>query len=240
MKRLFTTIVVFAALLVASVAILAQGSVAGTWDMTIESPQGKRTIVLIIANDGGKYSGKVKTQQGEAPLKSVAVNGSDVTLVMEREIQGQAVEFTFKGKADKGKMGGDADFGGFAQGTWEAVPHKEDAASPAPATPPPAAAGAVNVTGTWNAAVETSQGSGTPTFTFKQDGEALTGTYSGQLGEAPLKGTVKGNDIMFSVKVSYSGQDLELKFSGKIEGNSMKGKATYDQLGEATWSAKKK
>ena len=239
MKRLFTTIVVFAALLVASVAVLAQGSVAGTWDMTIESPQGKRTIVLIIANDGGKYSGKVKTQQGEAPLKSVAVNGSDVTLVMEREIQGQAVEFTFKGKAEKGKMGGDADFGGFAQGTWEAVPHKEDAASPAPSSAP-AAAGAMNVTGTWEASVETSQGSGTPTFNFKQDGETLTGTYTGQLGTAPLKGTVKGNDIMFSIKVSFSGQDFELKYSGKIEGNTMKGKADYGQLGEATWSAKKK
>src|SRR5262249_36819310 len=105
MKRLFTTIFVFAALIIATSVVMAQGSgsLAGTWDMTIESPQGKRTIVLIIANDGGKYSGKIKTQQGEAPLKSVAVNGSDVTIVMEREIQGQPVEFTFKGKAEKGK-----------------------------------------------------------------------------------------------------------------------------------------
>ncbi len=211
---------------------------AGSWDMTIDSPQGKRTILLIIANDGGKYSGKVKTPQGEAPLKSVAVNGSDVTLVMEREVQGQQMEFTFKGKASKDKMGGDADFGGFASGTWEAVPHKGEAASAAPATAP--AGGATNVTGAWSGSVETSQGSGTPTFTFKQDGETLTGTYSGQLGDAPLKGTVKGNDIAFSAKVSFSGQDLELKFTGKIEGNTMKGKANYDQLGEATWSAKKK
>ena len=50
----------------------------------------------------------------------------------------------------------------------------------------------VNVTGTWVFQVETSAGAGSPTMTFKQEGEALTGKYSGQLGEADLKGTVKG------------------------------------------------
>ena len=34
-------------------------------------------------------------------------------------------------------------------------------------------------------------------MTFKQDGEKLTGHYSGQLGEADLTGTVKGQDIEF-------------------------------------------
>lgn len=239
MKRVLTAICLLAALLTASASLFAQSNLAGSWDMTIESPQGKRTILLVVTNDGGKYAAKIKTQQGDAPLKSMDVKGNDVTIVMQREIQGQQVEFTFKGKADKGKMGGDADFGGFAQGTWEAVPHKEDGAASAPASAP-AAGGAMNVTGAWEASVETSQGSGTPTFNFKQDGETLTGTYTGQLGTAPLNGTVKGNDITFTVKASFSGQDIELKYSGKIEGNTMKGKANYGQLGEATWSAKKK
>ena len=44
----------------------------------------------------------------------------------------------------------------------------------------------VDVTGKWAFAVETAAGSGTPTMTFKQDGEKLTGHYSGQLGEADL------------------------------------------------------
>ncbi len=221
----------------ASAPAQSTAGAAGNWDMTIESPQGKRTIQLIIKDEGGKYSATVKTPQGEAPLKSIAVSGSDIKLVMVREVQGQEMVMTYTGKVASGKMGGDADFGGLATGTWEAVPRKEAAAAPAA---PAAGTSAINVTGTWSATVETAQGSGNPSFTFKQDGEALTGTYKGQLGEGPLKGTVKGNDIAFTIKVNAQGQDLELTYTGKIESkDGMKGKVVLGQLGEGTWTAKK-
>ena len=45
-----------------------------------------------------------------------------------------------------------------------------------------AQAGKINLTGAWTFTVNTSAGSGTPTITLKQDGETLTGHYSGQLG----------------------------------------------------------
>ena len=70
---------------------------------------------------------------------------------------------------------------------------------------PPAAAGQaakIDVTGKWTFTVETSAGSGTPTVTLKQDGEKLTGTYSGALGEAKLTGSVKGDAIEFSFEPS--------------------------------------
>src|ERR1035441_1118520 len=51
---------------------------------------------------------------------------------------------------------------------------------------------AADLTGTWEFNVETDMGFGTPIMTFKQDGNKLTGTYKGQLGEAPLQGTVNG------------------------------------------------
>jgi hypothetical protein len=41
-----------------------------------------------------------------------------------------------------------------------------------------------DVSGTWNAKVETDAGSGTLIFVSKQSGEKLSGTYSGVLGEA--------------------------------------------------------
>src|SRR5262250_1419307 len=59
-----------------------------------------------------------------------------------------------------------------------------------------AVAFAADVTGTWNATVDLGGGQGgTPTFVLKQDGEKLTGTYSGALGESPVTGTIKGSDI---------------------------------------------
>jgi hypothetical protein len=143
-------------------------------------------------------------------------------------------------------MKGDADFGGFATGTWSAVPHKEDAASPAapatPATAPPAGGtSAMNITGVWNFAVETPGGSGAPVFTLKQDGENVTGTYKGQLGESAVTGTVKGSDVKLTIKVSPQGEEMTITYTGKIDGkDSMSGKANFGSLGEGTWTAKKK
>jgi len=99
----------------------------------------------------------------------------------------------------------------------------------------------VNVTGEWAFTVETPQGSGTPTFTFKQEGEKLTGNYKGQFGEAPLTGTVKGGEIKFTIKISAQGQELTITYTGKVESkDSMKGTAVLGEIGEATWTAKRK
>ncbi len=92
-----------------------------------------------------------------------------------------------------------------------------------------------NVTGKWDFNVETSMGSGSPKFEFKQDGETLTGTYEGQLGQAKLAGTVKGSDISFKFSVELG----EISYAGTIlEDGTMKGKV---KLGDAdgTFTAKK-
>ena len=248
MKRILgvTFILAVLALSVAPARPLAfqSASVAGSWDVTIDSPQGQRTVVMVIKKDGEKLTGVMKSQTGERPLDSVAVKGDEITWVITRQVGGQDMVMTYKGKVEKDSMKGDADFGGLATGTWSAVPHKEEAAgaSSGPTAPPPAAsAGATNISGAWDFAVETSAGSGSPTFTFKQEGENLSGTYKGQFGEAPLTGTVKGDDVKFSIKISAQGQNMTVTYAGKITGkDSMKGTAAFGELGEGTWTAKKK
>src|SRR5207248_11596733 len=82
-----------------------------------------------------------------------------------------------------------------------------------------------DVSGKWLFNVETSAGSGTPTITLKQDGEKLTGHYSGQLGEADLTGTVKGQDVSFKFTVDVQGNNLDCTYSGSAEAkDAMKGK----------------
>src|SRR6266540_1378178 len=91
----------------------------------------------------------------------------------------------------------------------------------------------VDVTGKWAFNVETSAGSGTPTMTFKQDGEKLTGKYSGQLGEADITGTVKGSDVAFTYNVDAGGQMINFKYAGTVENkDSMKGKLEAAGLGD--------
>lgn len=96
-----------------------------------------------------------------------------------------------------------------------------------------------DVSGTWKLMVETQAGTGEPSVILKQDGENITGTYKGRFGEAPLKGTIKGNDIKFNFKVSGQGQELEIEYSGTVDGNTMKGKVKLGDLGEGTFTGKK-
>ena len=103
-----------------------------------------------------------------------------------------------------------------------------------------AQAAKVDVTGKWAFSVETSAGTGTPTMTFKQDGEKITGHYSGQLGEADLSGTVQEQEISFSFSVDAQGTRLDITSSGTIAGkDSMKGHVVITGLGEGSWTAKR-
>lgn len=100
---------------------------------------------------------------------------------------------------------------------------------------------AVDVTGDWAFSVETGQGSGTPAIAFKQSGETLTGTYTGQLGSSPFTGTVKGNAIQFAFSLDVQGQTLDVAYTGTVEGATMKGAVSMagGQL-SGTFTAKKK
>ena len=99
----------------------------------------------------------------------------------------------------------------------------------------------LDVSGAWAITVETAQGTGTPGATFKQDGEKLTGTYSSQIfGEQPLTGTVKGNAITFTFKGTVEGTTLTVTYSGTVDKETMKGKVTLGELGEGTFTAKRK
>jgi hypothetical protein len=98
----------------------------------------------------------------------------------------------------------------------------------------------VNVTGDWAFTVQTDQGGGNPTITFKQDGEKLSGKYDGQLGQADLTGTIKGNAIHFTFTVDVQGQSAPVTYDGTVEKNTMKGKMDIAGMVNGTFTATKK
>jgi hypothetical protein len=99
---------------------------------------------------------------------------------------------------------------------------------------------AQDISGNWEFSVDTAAGSGSPSFVFKQDGEKLTGTYTGLFGKADLTGTVKGDQIEFKFDFSYSGQSGVAHYTGTVESpKKMKGKVEIGDLGEGTWTATK-
>jgi hypothetical protein len=96
-----------------------------------------------------------------------------------------------------------------------------------------------DASGTWLMSVETQAGTGNPTFTLVQKGDQLSGTYKGQLGEAPVTGTVKGNDITITYKINAQGQDLEVVYTGTLDGDKVSGKVKLGSFGDGTFTGKK-
>jgi hypothetical protein len=78
---------------------------------------------------------------------------------------------------------------------------------------------------------------------LKLDGEKLTGTVSGQSGDAAIKeGKLKGEEVSFQVTREFNGAQYTVKYVGKISGDTIKGK-TESQMGGQTqshdWEAKR-
>lgn len=96
-----------------------------------------------------------------------------------------------------------------------------------------------DVAGEWDLIVESQMGTGTPHFSLRQQGSKLSGTYQGQLGEAPVTGTVKGNEITINFRADAQGMDMDVTYSGTVEGATMKGTVKLGDLGEATFTGKK-
>lgn len=98
----------------------------------------------------------------------------------------------------------------------------------------------INVSGKWRFQVETDQGTGAPEFDLKQEGERLTGTYTGLFGTQPIMGTVKGNRLSMTIEGDYNGQTVVSTYEGKITNfHSMEGIVNFNEQIEATWTAKK-
>ena len=231
MKALLCAVI----LLAASAATAAD--LTGAWNMTLETPNGPGTPTAEFKQDGNKLTGTYKGRFGESKLEGT-VDDKSVKFQVKANFQGNEFVITFNGTIESdGTLKGKADFGGQAEGTWTGK--RASGAAPA-AGAKAASAVAVNVTGKWDFAVETSAGAGSPNFEFKQEGEKLTGTYSGQLGKANLEGTVKDRNIEFKFAVDVGGNNGTVVYKGTIEQDgTLKGKVELAGLGEGTFTGKR-
>ncbi len=86
------------------------------------------------------------------------------------------------------------------------------------------AAAAADVTGTWELTMTTQRGERTSEVTFEQDGENLVVKTTGMGGEEVTgKGTLKGNDIEWTITRSTQRGEFSMTYKGKVEGNKMTG-----------------
>lgn len=235
MKKILSVLSVFALAMMTAASVAAQSPAAGEWDVAMNTPGGTRNFKMKLKVDGEKLTGEVGRDTGTLPLTGTA-KGNDIQFSYTVKYNDNDLVLTMTGKIDGDAIKGTVSFGGMAEDEWSA---KRSGAAAVTAAAAAASSAKVDVTGAWDVEVQTDQGSGNPAFTLKQEGEKLTGNYKGLLGESALTGTVKGDKIEFSFKVSGQVEGT-VTYTGTTDGKTMKGKVSLAGVGEGTFSGKKK
>ena len=83
---------------------------------------------------------------------------------------------------------------------------------------------ASDLNGKWVAQVQGQNGqTRETTFNFKVEGSKLTGTVSGRQGDNPISdGTIKGDDVSFTVTANFNGNQVKSLYKGKVSGDELK------------------
>ncbi len=82
---------------------------------------------------------------------------------------------------------------------------------------------AADINGAWAATFDTQIGEQHYTYTFKADGEKLTGTAKNDRGSTEItQGTIKGDDVSFVETIDFQGNTIVINYTGKISGDEIK------------------
>ena len=91
---------------------------------------------------------------------------------------------------------------------------------------------AADIDGKWTAQVPGRNGTMETTFTFKAEGEKLTGSVSGRNGDTAIsEGKISGSDISFVVVREMQGNTFKMVYKGKLAGGEIKFTRTFDGAG---------
>ncbi len=103
--------------------------------------------------------------------------------------------------------------------------------------------GAESPTGTWKWEVKVNDQTIELSLKLKQDGDKLTGALTGPGGETEIQdGKSKDGDLSFTVVRERNGQKMTFKYTGKVSGDTIKGKTDIDRDGQTSsrdWDAKR-
>jgi hypothetical protein len=178
------TVAVVLFLLLSSVAADAQ-TLDGVWKGTRSGPNGDFELTFTFTIKGDTLAGDVSSQMGTIPLENGKIHGNQFSY-----------DISFNGRvfSNTGIMDGDVVKITGSRRPEPMILHKVKDVS--------------KINGAWLTKVSGPQGDMELTFTFKVDGNSLTGSDSSAMGSIPLtNGVVHGNDFSFDI------QTQEMKIS---------------------------
>ena len=92
--------------------------VAGTWDITVTSPQGENRASMTVTQSGATLEGTMATEMGTVQVTDGRIMGERVTFSIAVPISGQTTTIVFRGTVDGNRMTGTADLGAMGSATF--------------------------------------------------------------------------------------------------------------------------
>src|SRR5262245_18154368 len=91
-----------------------------------------------------------------------------------------------------------------------------------------------DATGTWKWVRKSPDGQESEiTASVKQEGNKLTGKVTTEAGKIDIKnGSVVDGNVSFEINIDAGGSEIHVKFTGKLQGDSIKGKAEITRDGK--------
>ncbi len=100
-----------------------------------------------------------------------------------------------------------------------------------------------NAAGAWKWSMTRNGETRETTLTLKMEGNKLTGTVTGRNGETPIQDAkCADGTVSFTVVREINGQKMATKYTGKISGDTIKGKRESERNGQTQsrdWEAKR-
>jgi hypothetical protein len=172
------TSITFLLLLVLSIASNAQ-KLDGNWKGQMIGPNGDFELFFTFKVDADTLRGNVSSERGSIPIENGKVNGNEFSF--DVNVNGQVINNTGVLDGDIIKLSAP-----MMDQPMELSRVKEEP----------------KIDGKWIGKVSGPQGEFELTFTFKVDGDTLTGENSSTMGEIDLtNGNVNGNDFSFDVEL---------------------------------------
>ena len=103
----------------------------------------------------------------------------------------------------------------------------------------PLAFAQTDVQGEWEISFETPVGPAEFTMYIMQTGPRLSGRLTSDRGEFPLRGTVDGSDVKITWSLPDGDKIVDVTFTVKVDGDSMKGIARLEKIGEGPLSGQR-
>jgi hypothetical protein len=94
--------------------------VGGTWNVSLDSPNGPVVLRVVIKFEGAKMTAVIAGPNGDTPMRA-KLEGKTITLAFNAPPAFNSIEITLTGTIEGNSMKGTVDYSGFSQSEWSAT-----------------------------------------------------------------------------------------------------------------------